>query len=185
MALLNLFGKKLKGENQYFKNRTSDSPDEKPPQQVPSQQQPLSEKNFVSDRLINKDLLAELLKTMRSHDNSATVVVLANTTDNATRRPGIMINKGYVPKKIVSYLQKIKMNEIEAAIKLVQSGEPDANGFHPVDERMATNLNLPLGCMILGIFHRMKREFGVILVLKTNLKDKKKFVTKIKKLSQR
>lgn len=191
MASFNIFKRKLKGENQYFKQRTADTRTEPAPQpsapvkQAPPEPQVQPDKFIFSNRQINKDLLADLLKAMRLHDISATVVLLANTIDNTTRRAGIMINKGYIPQRIVSYLQNINMRNIEDGIKLVKTVEPDAEGYYPIDQRTAANLNLPLGCMILAVFHRVKTEFAVLLVFKTNLKDKKKFVETVKKLIER
>ena len=177
MALLNnLFGKKLKGENKYFDKRKSET------SEVNST---VKEKCLVSDRMINKDLMTELLKTMKNHDVSSSIVVLANTIDNTVRKAGIMINKGYIPKKIVAYLKNISIAEIEEAIKIVKTEDPDQNGFYSIDEQTATRLNLPLGCMLLGILHHMKREFGLVLVLKENLKDRQEFVDKVKKIISR
>jgi hypothetical protein len=193
MASFNIFKKKLKGENQYFKQRKAAARTEPAPQQAQPVKQaqpespppPPQEKQLVSNRQINKDLLAELLKAMRLHDISATVVLLANTIDNVSRRAGIMINNGYIPQRIVSYLQNINLRNIEDGIKLVKTVEPDTDGFYPIDERTAANLNLPLGCMILAVFHRVKSEYAALLVFKTTLKDKKKFVEKVKKLIER
>ncbi len=175
---LKLFKKKLKGESKYFDSRKGDD--------SPEQDQPkIKEKYLLCDRMIKKDLIAELLKLMKSHDVSSSIVVLANTVDNALHKPGIMINKGYIPKKIVSYLQNISIREIEEALKIVKSSDPDENGFYQIDEQTATKLNLPLGCMLLGIMHHIKKEFGVVLVLKQNLKDREKFVKKVKKIITR
>lgn len=174
MALTSIFKKKLRGENRYFDQRKG----EKEPEVQPV----VREKYLVSDRLIKKDLIAELLKTMKSHDMNATIVVLANTVDNAARKAGVMINKGYMPKKIVTYLQNITIYEIEDAISIVKKSDPDPDGFYPVDEATASKLNLPLGCMMLGIIHHMKKEFGVVLVMKQNLKDRAGLVKKIKKV---
>ena len=116
---------------------------------------------------------------------SSSVVALANTLDNSAWHTGVMINKGYMPKKIVAYLQGITLNEIERAISIVKSAEPDKTGFFPIDEHNAAQLNLPLGCMILGVIHHMKPEFGIVLVAKTSLKDKAKFVAKIQKMIKR
>ncbi|MBU2510902.1 hypothetical protein KJ966_06175 [bacterium] len=172
MALFNLFNKSLKGENQYFQQRKVDSAPEV------KKETPY----LISDQKLTKDLLANCLKIMRNHDVKATVAVMANTTDTMTHQAGIMINKGYIPKKIVSYLQNITIREIESAIKLVKTELPDEDGFYPIDERTASMLNLPLGCMLCGIIHHLKSEFGIILVLKTNLKEKDEFLKKIKKL---
>ncbi len=172
MALFNLFNKSLKGENQYFKQRNMESPGEVKKE----------EPYLVSDRKITKDLIATFLKTMRNHDVKSTIAVLSNTTDTTLHQAGVMINKGYIPKKIVSYLQNITIREIESAIKLVKTETPDDSGFFPIDEHTASILNLPLGCMLCGIVHHLKREYGVILVLKASLKDRDEFLKKIKKL---
>ncbi len=176
MALLNLFKKKLKGENQYFERRKSDE------QETELEQVKTAVNYLVSDRKITKDLLSSCLKTMRSHDVNACVAVLANTIDTVMQQAGIMINKGYIPKKIVSYLQNITIHEIESALKLVKSDSPDDNGFFPIDERTAAQLNLPMGCMLCGIVHHLKKEFGLVLVLKSSLKDKAEFMKKVKDL---
>jgi hypothetical protein len=191
MALFNLFGKKLKGENKYFKFRIADQKNEtNDDQQVkkttaPAPREPQINQKIYSERIINKTLLTELLKLMRNHDINATVTLLANTIDSGSRKAGIMINKGYIPKRIVNYLQNINMRNIEDAIKLIRTGQPDEDGFFRVDESTAANLNLPLGCMLLGIFHHLKQEFAVILVLKTTLKNRQEFVGKVKKLIKR
>ncbi len=176
MALSSLFKKKLKGENKYFDQRQGEEPED---------QGKVTEKYLVSDRMINKDLIAELLKSMKSHDMNAAIVVLANTVDNTTHKAGIMINKGYMPKKIVNYLQNITVYEIEDAIAIVKKSDPDPDGYFQIDEATATKLNLPLGCMMLGVIHHMKREFGVVLVVKQSLKDKTGFVKKVKKIIYR
>jgi hypothetical protein len=171
---LNLFKKKLRGENKYFDQRSGND-SEAPPKKV-------EEKYLLSDRMIKKDLISELLKAMKSHDMNASIMVMANTTDNALHKSGIMINKGYMPKKIVSYLQNVSIHEIEQAISIIKKDDPDEDGYYIIDEPTAAKLNLPLGCMILGIIHHMKKEFGVALVLKQNLKDKAKFAKKVKKI---
>ncbi len=191
MALFNLFGKKLKGENKYFKSRTADSKKEKSSEDTkvktgqPIQTESRPDTSLISERILNKSLLIELLKLMRNHDVGATVTLLANTIDSTSRKAAIMINKGYIPKRIVTYLQNINMHNIDDAIKLVQSGQSDEEGFVAVDDRTASKLNLPLGCMLLGIFHHLKKEFAVVLVLKTSLKDKQKFVDKVRILIKR
>ncbi len=174
MAFIDRFKKKLKGENRYFQARQTEG------------KEPKKEENYlVSDRLINKDLLLNLFKEMRKYDVASSVVALSNTLDNSAWHAGIMINKGYMPKKIVSYLQKITLKEIEKALKIARSSIPDKYGFFPVDEQTAAQLNLPLGCMLLGIMHHLKPQFGIVLVAKTSLKNKSEFVTKIRKLIER
>lgn len=176
MALFKLFGKKLKGEDTYFKQRKGEQRETVEVESVPYLQ---------SDRLVNKDLLADLLKAMRNHDVSSGVAVLGNTTDSITRHAGIMINKGYIPKKIVSYLQNIRLRQIEDALSLIKNQDPDNDGYYKIDEGTAGHLNLPLGCMIVGIVHKLKKEFGVILVVKTALKGKRDFMNKVVKLISR
>ena len=130
MAPLNLFGKKLKGENKYFEQRRADVAKSQPKQpkkvQPPKkvalpEPQPEEKKYLVSNRKIDKDLLTELFKTMRNHDVHSSVVILANTLDTVSRRAGIMINKGYIPKRIVTDLQNIGLRHIEDALKLVKT----------------------------------------------------------------
>lgn len=192
MALSSLFGRKLKGENKYFKSRKGVAPDKpassqetKTSQKSAAQPQEQPGKSLVCERMINRDLLTQLLKTMRAHDVDASVAVLANTIDNSTRQAGIMINKGYIPKRIVSYLQNINMKNIDDAIKLVKTSQPDSDGFHSTDERTAADLNLPLGCMLLGISHHLRKEFAIVIVMRTGLKNKSEFLEKIRKLIQR
>ncbi len=193
MALFKLFGKKLKGEDKYFKSRVADSrlegdSDEtnaKQKSRPPSQGEPQAQFPLVSERVINKTLLTELLKLMRNHDVGSSVTVLANTLDTNTRKAAIMINKGYIPKRVVSYLQNINMRNIEDSIKLARKADAEENGFVPVDERAAATLNLPLGCMLLGILHHLKDEFAVVLVVKTSLKEKQKFVDKVRNTIRR
>lgn len=180
MALLDIFSKRLKGENKYFSQRQGD---EKPDEN--GVQEEVREKYVLSEKLINKGLLADLFKIMRSHDVAGSVAILANTTDNSVRQAGMMINKGYIPKKIVTYLQNIGIYEIEDALKIVKTNDPDQNGFYPIDERTAARLNLPLGCMLYGAIHHIKKEFGLIMVLKTSLKDKKEFAKKVQKTLKR
>ncbi|MBU3915760.1 hypothetical protein KKA14_09520 [bacterium] len=170
MALFGKIKKKKSAETEYFKQRKTDS--------EPNNTQ--STETLLSDRLIEKNLFVDLLQQMRTHDVKSTVAVLANTTDNVRHSAAVMINKGYIPKKIVTYLQDIRLKEIEEALKTVNVEKPDQNGFHLVNDRLAAKLNLPLGCMLLGIRHRMQKEFGIILVLKQTLKDPDLFVKKAK-----
>ncbi|MCG8335733.1 MAG: hypothetical protein MJE63_14540 [Proteobacteria bacterium] len=193
MALFNLFGKKLKGENKYFKSRVADARQEGDSDEpkADSKPKPVSRSEsreqfpLISERIINKTLLTELLKLMRNYDVQSTVTVLANTLDTNARKAAIMINKGYIPKRIVAYLQNINMRNIEDSIKLARNASAEENGFVSVDERTAANLNLPLGCMLLGIYHHLKDEFAVVLVAKTSLKDKEKFVEKVRETIRR
>jgi len=175
MALLNLFGKKSKAEDEYFKQRNAAS--------APNAAQPA--KSPVSNRLINKDLISDLFNLIRSHDGKSAITVLANTTDSVRHQAGIMINKGHIPKKIVTYLQDIGLRDIEDTLRYVNSEQPDEDGFFPIDEKKAANLNLPLGCMLYGIRHHIQREFGVILVVKQGFKDRKSFLKKLNKTINR
>jgi hypothetical protein len=193
MALFKLFGKKLKGEDKYFRSRTADDHQDQDPDEQKAKTKPKafsrseSPQQFplVSERIINNSLLTELLKLMRNHDVDSTVAVLANTLDTSSRKAAIMINKGYIPKKIVSYLQSINMRNIEDAIKQARKADSSVSGFVVVEDAAAASLNLPLGCMLLGIFHHLKDEFAVVLVAKTGLKDREKFVQKVRNTIKR
>lgn len=181
MALFNRFSKKLKGENKYFSQRKSDTPEgSEAPVEVVKQEYCLS-----CDYLINKDLIADVFKLLRNHDGKAAVALFSNTTDNTLRQTARMINKGYVPQKIVGYLQNVSIREIERAMQITRDQQPDSDGFLPIDEQTAARLNLPLGCMILGIVHHLKKDFGMILVMKTSMKDKAEFKKKLLKRIRR
>lgn len=174
MALFKMFNKKVRAEDKYFSQRKGDEKREDEPAVL--------EKYLICRRMINKDLMVELLKTLKNHDTSSTVAVLANTTDNKQQYAAIMLNKGYMPKKIVSYLQGIRIYEIQDAIKIVKTRDPDPDGFYQIDEGTAAKLNIPKNCMLCGMIHHIKREFGVVLVLKNSTKDKAELMKKIRKL---
>ncbi|MCP4755663.1 MAG: hypothetical protein GY866_32770 [Proteobacteria bacterium] len=175
MALFGIFSKvKKSAERKYFEQRKmEDEPeggrsDEKIPGWI-----------HLSDRIINKDLYVGLFRLMKQHDANATISIFANTTDTIRKETGIMINKGQMPIKIISYLQNTRLNHLDTAFKMVKQNPPDGAGFFLIEDRVAAKLNLPANVLIYPILHKTKSEFGMILVFKKTLKDRGELAKKI------
>lgn len=176
MGLFGKFGKK-KAERAYFdKRKGEDDPDN----HSSKKEKPLGSLVAIKRR-INKDLFVEVLRAMKSHDLGATVAVFANTTDNINKGTGVMINKGSMPQKIVTYLQETKLEHIEDALQHMNSEKPDKNGFYFVEDKLAAKLNVPANVMLYGIQYGTKGDFGMVLVFKKILKKPKDFIDKLNK----
>ncbi len=180
MSLFDMFRKSGKAEQKYFESRAAGERPEAEPEA-----RPRSRSLPTCDRRINKDLFVELLKIMKTHDAKSTISIIANTTDGVSKATGNMINKGFLPRKIVAYLQQINMHHVDDALSFAKSSTPDEYDFYVVDDKTAARLNLPLGVVLYPLENRMNRHFGMVLVFKKALKNRKKLRIAISKVIKR
>lgn len=149
-----------------------------------SKRDPLDDASFdrpiaKTSRRINKDMIVDLLRVMKSHDLRGSIAIFSNTTDNINLGTGIMINKGYISKKIISYLHEVKLRNIDDAMKAIRSGKPDDYGFHAIDDKTATRLNVPADVVLYGIESKINREHGMVLIFHKSVQDREELRTKI------
>ncbi|MFH2131442.1 MAG: hypothetical protein ABIK68_13790 [bacterium] len=176
MSIFDRFTKGKKAESAYFEqkkgspNDSGGSREESLPGHLPR-----------SGKKLDKALISGLLRTLKSHDLKASIGVFSNTTDSFKKETGLMINKGIVSKKIIAYLQEMRMSNIEAALSHVRSTEPDVEGFYTIDDRLAGKLNLPADVVIFPVFSSTNADLGLILVARKGIPDKAKLAGKIRK----
>ena len=166
MALLDILNKK---KNKLLKSSSRDPSDDA------SADRPFAK----TDRRINKDMFVEVLRVMKAHDLRGAIAIISNTTDNINLATGIMINKGYVTKKIISYLQEIKLRHVDDALKIIRKGQADDFGFHTINDKTAGMLNVPADVILYGIESKIKREYGMVLVFKNTVQNRKELRDKI------
>jgi len=166
MALLDILNKKKKG---LLKSSSRDPLDDA------SAGRPFAK---TASR-INKDLFVELLRVMKTHDLRASIAIFANTTDNINLSTGIMINKGYVSKKIVSYMQEMKLKNVDDALRVIRSSQADDFGFHAIDDKTAGQLNVPADVVLYGIESKINKEHGIVLVFHKSIQDREELRAKI------
>jgi len=173
MSILDRFKKGTKAESTYFEQRKGDEGSQRADVLPPYLAR--------TEKKLTKDLFIDLLRLMKSHDLKASVGVFANTTDNLKKETGLVINKGVVPKKIVSYLQEMRMTHIEQTLKYVRETEPDRDGFYSIDDRLAARLNLPADVMIFPVFSATRTDLGLFLVARQGAADLPRLTAKLKK----
>lgn len=174
MSLFDRFKKDRKAESAYFDQRNGDGEGKGGPVLPPYLSQ--------SEKKLDKGLFIDLLRAMKNHDLKASVGVFSNTTDNFKKDTGLVINKGVVPKKIVTYLQDMRMNHIEMALEHVKTTDPDRDGFFSIDDHLAGRLNLPADVVIYPVFSSTRTDMGLILVAGKAIGNLPQLVAKIKKL---
>ena len=134
-----------------------------------------------SGKKIDNGLFVELLRVLKSHDLKGSIGVFSNTKDNFKKDAALMINKGVVSKKIVAYLQDIRIQHIEKALTYVTTTEPDADGFYTIDDRLAGNLNLPADVVVFPVFSGTRANLGLILVASKTIGNRSQLAAKIRK----
>jgi hypothetical protein len=135
-----------------------------------------------SGKKIDNGLFVELLRVLKSHDLKASIGVFSNTKDNFKKDAALMINKGVVSKKIVAYLQDMRLQHIEKALTYVQTAEPDTDGFFMLDDRLAGNFNLPADVVVFPVFSGSRANLGLILVATKNIGNRSQLAGKIRKI---
>ncbi len=134
-----------------------------------------------SEKKLDKVLFLDLLRLMKSHDLRASIGVFSNTVDNFKKETGLVINKGIVPKKIVAYLQEMRMGHIEKALTYTKTTEPDEDGVYSIDDKLAGQFNLPADIIFIPIFSATRATMGVILVASNTIGERAQLVGKIRK----
>lgn len=177
---MSLFGRLTKGkqaESKYFDQRVGDEANE-----AEKKEEGFPKYIPLCNKKIGKDLFVELFRLMKSHDIKATIGIFANSVDNIEKRTGIMINKGIVSQKIAAYLQQTRLRHIEEALQTVKANPPNSNRFYLIDDRQATNMNMPADVLLYPIFSRSNNSLGMILVFRKTLGKKSKLINKIEKI---
>lgn len=132
-----------------------------------------------TERRMNKDMFVDLLRVMKTHDLRGAIAIFSNTTDNINLATGIMINKGYISKKIISYMQEMKLRNVDEALRYVRSDKPDDFGFHTPNDKTAGLLNVPADVMLYGVESKINRDHGLILVFHKSVQNREELRSKI------
>jgi len=177
MSLFSRFTKGKQAETKYFDQRVADDAPEKEVKEV----------GFpgyltLSNQRLDKDLFVDIFRLMKSHDLESTIGVFANSVDNIEKRTGIMINKGIISQKIVAYLQQTRLYNIEEALRMVKANPPNVDSFYQINDRQATNMNMPADVLLYPVFSRLNNNLGMVLVFKKTLTKKIKFINKLEKV---
>ena len=166
MALLDILNKKKKELlNQSTRNPSDDA----------SADRPIAK----TDRRINKDMFVDLLRVMKAHDLRGAIAIFSNTTDNINLATGIMINKGYISKKIISYMHEMKLRHVDDALRTIRSGKPDDFGFHAIDDKTAGLLNVPTDVVLYGVESKINKDHGLVLVFAKSVQGREELRSKI------
>ena len=166
MALLDILNKKKKELMSGSKRDPSDDA---------SANRPIAK----TGRRVNKDMFVDLLRVMKSHDLRGAIAIISNTTDNINLSTGIMINKGYISKKIIAYLHEMKLRHVDDALRTIRSGKPDDFGFHTIDDKTAGLINVPADVILYGIESTINKDHGLVLVFHKSVQDREELRAKI------